>query len=88
MSRTLEFLRSTFLLEKIHYSNRRYNFFGENGLCELAKLSEVAATIMAIVGITGLRPGRTALRNFSHRYLENVTVEQALHNPVWNVEKK
>ncbi|MDR1890611.1 MAG: 1-deoxy-D-xylulose-5-phosphate reductoisomerase [Puniceicoccales bacterium] len=129
-------------------------FFGENGLCELAKLSEVTAVIMAIVGIAGLRPTMVAIenkktillaskeilvtagkfiiesakqrnvrilpvdsehnaifqclrgndgsfvdrliltasggpfRNFSHRDMENITVAQALHHPVWNMGKK
>jgi 1-deoxy-D-xylulose-5-phosphate reductoisomerase len=129
-------------------------FVGEDGICELAKLPEATAVLMAMVGIGGLRPTMTALeskktlllaskeilvsagkfvmesakknnvqilpvdsehnaifqcllgndndfvdrliltasggpfKNFSRREMENVSVEQALRHPIWNMGKK
>lgn len=129
-------------------------FVGEDGLCELAQLSEATAVSMAMAGIAGLKPTMAAIegkktlllaskeilvatgkfvmesartndvqilpvdsehnaifqcllgngndfidrliltasggpfRNFSRQEMENISVEQALRHPVWNMGKK
>ena len=37
-------------------------FFGEEGLCEIAKLAEVDIVVLAILGLTGLKPALAAVQ--------------------------
>src|SRR5207244_1254366 len=61
-------------------------FTGEEGLREIACLTDADMVLVAIVGTGGLRPALTAIE--AGKDLASVTPERALKHPTWNMVPK